>query len=1018
MQQISDLITSSIAGSGIPLHSFPLCHPLQIPSSIPHTQHIDWASLLTGIGLYHNGDTNPEPPTLSLDASEMAYICQTGPHALSYTFDIDSIIFTPTNLGVFKTSVEWSFMPPFSRGIQRNQRIYIPSLNIMKDKCLFLCQDGRYECVIFFPSFPESYITEQNHQAKSATQHLDNYALSIWTNKVVLPAFDASCDFNRRQHYPVSFEQIHTKSLIKSENLKGNQLHTRVDVRIPVPASMLSKLWDKILELSDNVTGTQLPPDAFRTPILMISNHNTKLIFRQENFHSMRNEWMRDYEQRWNVQYINLQYYWLDFALEASPKHQGTTILRKSACNREWAEEFGHLSAGTTRTKVTHFTWAGTDAGSVTVETGITNSHNIAGITLCKGYNVIKEQFATAIKDSQLFGNRWFEAFGYTPALLETKISQSQNINYKSILYRDLLKQWNQTKKRLSAALVGIQADEASYGDRREFRSTLELFLHIPETAFNTDNEDNTLGQGYHRPFWILPTSEVNAFRAAECNRWILCMESIIKSTHVRNRDYSVSVEEQVRNTVMSTSLARTLRFSLGCMNPQQMPSIWEGKRWSRGRRSASMSEKKQTKSKNKRQGLNYKKSVQEYGMIWMSHKIGIWSLDVPCLRISKYPFLDIRHNIVDSHISTKSFVSSREREGMFREYIKRTISRATTENMDFSGNVWGQIFFTLSQLCVQTYNIWVWDLVYKRWCKHAGYKKGRGARKTFEREAKLSIRAIDGLEVLCYNTIWKYIGENLGVQSILDARVKEGNSTFRAWDSGLWIDRVGVLFNPEHSNPVWMHQTTYTKRILEFEEMLKGVVGENLMGTCCKRFRAMLKKVAGSYIQAILHYDRHSPSTMSKAEGRNGKLSDFQRTKWMFPKLRKIDIEEIERRKMEAGKSFSGQVTLMTDTRSREMIRGWRVFTHHDVGILHNSRALMRDAASIGMWPERGLLNAEEIIEEFEEEREDEEGSSEDSEDSNWPTCEWEMDGGWTSEESTSNSGTINSDIDDTYRM
>lgn len=133
-----------------------------------------------------------------------------------------------------------------------------------------------------------------------------------------------------------TFETLVRKARVKSE-FSHQENPSRMDVRLPIPQALLQPIWEKILELSADIPNTNLPPDAFATPTLVISDHNTKLStlsWDHATFAQMRAAFFADYDQRWNTDYIVESDFWLDVGQKISSTQGGTTCIRKAPCNQ------------------------------------------------------------------------------------------------------------------------------------------------------------------------------------------------------------------------------------------------------------------------------------------------------------------------------------------------------------------------------------------------------------------------------------------------------------------------------------------------------------------------------------------------------------------------------------------------------------------------------------------------------------------------------------------------------------
>ena len=111
------------------------------------------------------------------------------------------------------------------------------------------------------------------------------------------------------------------------------------------------------------------------------------------------------------------------------------------------------------------------------------------------------------------------------------------------------------------------------YGDRQEFRVLLETLEAMLEDTGRCGQQatlqpENDVPAAAHHSFWFLSTDEVNSFRIAESNRWLLALETAAWIANYAPTSGNITtVTEQEHNSLLSTTSARLLRFSLSCLN-------------------------------------------------------------------------------------------------------------------------------------------------------------------------------------------------------------------------------------------------------------------------------------------------------------------------------------------------------------------------------------------------------------------------------------------------------------------
>lgn len=982
--------------------------PLSLPRTLntyPNTPtHPPWEALLTGVGLDPTKAT--DPPTLDFNASEQEFQLQAGRADIEGEFDVDSVIFQASSLGVFYNDVEWSFRPSYVRTKQPNQRITFPGVDMQENKCLLACVDARWECFIFFPNMPHRYTDSNNREVYTTTQHLDDYTLGVWTDQVLLPAMDAVFARGSRHHYPFSFEEIRTKSNVKSESSIYKFQANRPDVRIPVSSGVLHLLWDNILERVQNVPGTCLPSNAFLGPVLIIQNHNMKLHTKHSQFHTMRQRFLQDLERRWNAQYLEKDKFWLDLGFERFDVARPATLLRKAHCNKWWASQFSDPREGAKAAiKVAEFPWAATTAASISVEIQQGNFLRDGGIAYCKGYNINKEQFATQVKSHHPFSNPLFEILAYTEEQMQTWAQLESNQGVELKLNRStILRNLQFTKERIYSALEASR--HAQFGDRQEYRIQLATFEALPIDTTSRIQATRVAATGttaYHHGFWSLSTDHVAKFRMAECNRWLFLLE---KAAHLAEQEQGTGrhllVEEQEINSLASTAAARMLRFSIGCLDPLQLPSIWYGKRWVKSRfqnrfRNTVLAPEPTFQ---KRQGLAISDSIDKWGMSWLPHDLAVWTLPVPHFDIVRYPHLEIGTNTLRPTLRTSTdLLTAKTKEGKMRDFIRMRL-REQTKETPIEHDDMSELLKVLAQMCIQEYNLAVIEIIKARWLKH---RTGDSAHVDFYEKAGLSEEAKRGTEILCYEKLERYFGRSglCGKElSIAWTKRRSRAKHYPTWSSGLWFDRVRPLFQSNDGSvaqPNWAQKSRYVKKVDEIMAFFRELEHPELpflARDLKSRFQRQLCECASLYVQAILHYEWDKESTLAKVSPYNGddtsqqrrQETELQRTKWMFPKFHPRDMEAFN---IDAGTASDNPVSAVS---LRAMSLRWLTMNEDDLAAHQGwgpPDAMVRNARLVGAVDET-MSELEHFINEFEQWSQVNEdyirGIGKGDEDNDWP--------------------------------
>jgi len=81
-------------------------------------------------------------------------------------------------------------------------------------------------------------------------------------------------------------------------------------------------------------------------------------------------------------------------------------------------------------------------------------------------------------------------------------------------------------------------------------------------SAANNESSAGGVENHSHNRFWVLNTRDINAFIAAQLNRWLLCLEVLIGRVKAgEDGRPAASQEEQLINGVMVSAVVRMLRM-------------------------------------------------------------------------------------------------------------------------------------------------------------------------------------------------------------------------------------------------------------------------------------------------------------------------------------------------------------------------------------------------------------------------------------------------------------------------
>lgn len=822
------------------LKNYPLDNP-EVGAREKDCQRIPWRPLMAG------GDGGP--PGLSFAKSELP---STADVEVKRRWDIDSFLAGPTTLAVHRGGFKLSYQPPYLRRITQNQRVRIGGHQVHKLKQLRLGEGvaaGGYgiECHVVFPHMEVKVPGET---------HLSYRRQAVWFDRIVIPALKHACPPDVLHHHPCSFRDACFKAKARTEHHISSTA-APMDIRYAIPTRYLDAFWTEVKQLSHSHAGDpRIPIDAFRDPTLVLSGHGLKLWTKEDTLGAARDEFLRHLDDCFAFTPDTLPdtECWVDLGVEDTPASNGPgiTLLRKQHCLDGWAMKFISPDHEAHLTTVERHRWMTTrDSGDIVVELKASNGLRAnGGMAYNKAYSVNKEVFATPFKGCAPFQNPQFEALGYSQELIERhhKASGRTRSGTPSKAKRQgLLNAYRQTKRRVWSALTDSM--DRSYGVRQEYRISMALLRRLPETV-----EQMTDG---HRPYWVLPTRDVNGFIAAELNRWLLCLEALIGETAV-----GVEQSMQLVNGTMVSVLVRVLHMHIGCDPPSHQP-IWRGEWRSRARQ--------------RRRGLNLQASVEEHGLAWFPAEHAHWNI-VPTFTARALETLSIPKNGFQKTFGARGDVYERlSQEDRMYQLFREQLRASPANGAKLGG-----------QLAVQRYVKDILMLLAERGiAEHKSNPTARFA--AYKAKAGLTEEEAAGLDGLSLALVRKLTID--GEPRIATPHAGNGEGTGHFWGA-----KVGGLFwwsdDDEDSRARKTRWDGAGFRV--FTQRLHSIVVEEAGAAAGKKFIGLVYLSAFNHLWAIPQYStatlsvlyqaskNHSRATQARVRG----LSTLERTNWLVPQM------------------------------------------------------------------------------------------------------------------------------------
>ncbi len=887
--------------------------------------HVAWQGLLGG------GDSNI--PKLRVVQSETEFLRSLpSPNIqIERRWDVDSFMARPTSLAAHRGGFYLSYRPSYMRRVTQNPCVSFNDHAIHKLKNLQLGQGAlaaglNYNTHVFFSHMPIGH---------DRSTHLTDELQELWIDQIVLPALQSSCSNDVIHHHPRSFADVKCKADVQKEVYDTRA--AGINLRYLVPDSCLADFWNEVVRLASTVVNASGADRVeFKAPFLVISGHDLKLHFKRDTANRTRVDFQKSLQLcfRWSSDMFPPKDCWLDFGMEDTPRssshHPAITLLRKTTCLHDWVKRF-HCSAATKsgRMNTQSFHWSLTqDCGSATVELLPENSlRRQNGIALNKAYNVHKNLFTTPYKGYQPFQNPQFEALGYSTE----HISRWYTINNRNVAdnlhvnkRKQLINAYQRSKSRVATALDTTK--ETNFGVRQEYRInwftfiTLDLDdkLHVENvTEFSAENlnpsasrdssvsihsDSGRLESNFHRPYFVLPTKEVNRYVAEDINRWLFCLEVLVMQADPSpSTSISESQEIQLQNGIMISAILRTLRLIMGGLEPFSMSGLWL-KSWTSKRRKLRAGAALNARSfQPLRLGLNYRSSLERYGLAWLPNRLMNWT-GTPRFTPEAQQHLALTRNafqITFHRARNIQDLVNRENEfdKLFIEMMQERLnhiadSKAHQQSLNFA-------LISAASLIIQCYIQDVFALLATRVPSPRNLPQSRrhAATELTNFTSSLTANEAAGLAGLSYPMVERLL--NLPPRLVEPRASKKGlqDGGLRRYHTGLWPDKLTGLFawdnvesldKPIHRN--WQRTSfrTLTRKLAFIISNELGAEGHAI-------FLQKITSLAAAKLWIIPHYDSQRLSIMytkgSTHRDINTQeivqtLTPLQRTQWLMPQM------------------------------------------------------------------------------------------------------------------------------------
>jgi hypothetical protein len=386
--------------------------------------HVDWKSLYGAKDLLHR-DRGQLNFKLSQDE---AFRRLGGRISLKRRWDVDSVMFRTTTLGVFNEGVELCFFPPFDRSIKQDPNVTFNGCKVHDCKNLLLAYGGasliRWDCHLVLPKIQKT--------SRFDTRQLTHEQMAFWVDKILLPAVRAVCDGDKTNHLPRTFAEVRNRAYTRGETTVVNHYQKAgptdgsvetvgiglsragkyASIGCYLQQEDLDEVWKEVLATIQR--GLASDSDArfadFEGCFLVVSSHGTKMATkgRDHTLNSARTKFKALFDRAFDTrpEIIPREDFYIDNGHEITPdKGSGVVLLRTTECLQHLGNSYVCQTSGMKKISQDNWKWALTkDAGTTKITTTKTNSLRTGGFADMKAYNLNKDIFVGLERSLPPFG--------------------------------------------------------------------------------------------------------------------------------------------------------------------------------------------------------------------------------------------------------------------------------------------------------------------------------------------------------------------------------------------------------------------------------------------------------------------------------------------------------------------------------------------------------------------------------------------------------------------------------------
>ncbi|KAL6402761.1 hypothetical protein AUP68_14097 [Ilyonectria robusta] len=508
-------------------------------------------------------------------------------------WDIDSIWLGARDLAAIRAPNDFrlSFLPHFSLNLSTDQVIQPHGLDLANTRHIplgsFNTRSVRFSVFVFFPESSRDFrsMTSASSNALSLERQKDFY------DKIIIPAAYETISDPSRQEIPRTFDIAYAKSRSYQEKPAMGRWSAEDENRsfrlaYTLPAQHLRRFWRLVVAKANELrvpTRRGEPIAYFQHPRLLFQAHDLKNTFARPSLHETLSYFEDTVLKDLNPGHLDTRSCWIDIGIRdivtdtRSPDLGGGepyTLLWKSQCNRHAHKRLLDIAPDAPLV-ATHFrSFLLRDTGTLTSKIKRTRSSNLGhpesrqlGIPRAKAYSSNKELFAVMFSNYALFSSGSLPLLAFDDERIQDLASMAQDrqrVYNRQLNRTSLLRAWEANKRHLRA----ISNPEAltNYGLRKEVTFRLDTVLTMWDRGlFDPDRNPQTgplslavplrPDADEHYPFWIVPTSDINALIFTQAARFILPLDHLFQEA-------SLSPVDQLQDeNPAETSIRQVLAF-------------------------------------------------------------------------------------------------------------------------------------------------------------------------------------------------------------------------------------------------------------------------------------------------------------------------------------------------------------------------------------------------------------------------------------------------------------------------